>query len=471
MDRSGSQSAASAASELADSRGFVGPISDAHDHGNTDEKNTSKAKDSNGFFSKVSLCIATVLPPGGIAASAFNMASTTLGGGIIGMPAATNSSGLVMGLFYLMLISSVTVFTMHNLSIAAERTNTHTFEEVTRVLLGRGAAYILAAIRAFLGFSACVAFVISLGDIMSSILNGTNAPDFWKEKSGNRVLTVIVWACCMLPLVIPRHVDSLRHVSTCAVTFMVYFVIVIVVHSCLNGLPENIKSVSVGKSDTAEIILFNTGNKAIEGLGVFMFAFISQVTAYEVYVDMKDRSVRKFVIAATVANALCFVLYALTAFFGYMDFGRDVTDSILLMYDPVNEPEMMVAMVGILVKLCVSYALLAMALRNSLYSIVGVTADKLPFWKHCVTVLVLSGIILLLGLFIPKINTVFGFAGSITGGSLGFIFPALLVMYSGDFTWQKVGPAYYIATYLLLAGGVFVIVFGTGATIWGAAVG
>ncbi|CBH13846.1 amino acid transporter, putative [Trypanosoma brucei gambiense DAL972] len=428
-------------------------------------------KDGGGCFAKVSLFMATIIPPGGIAASAFNIASSTIGAGIVGLPSAANSSGLVMAMIYLIIITAMSVFTMHNLAVAADKSSARTFEEITGKLLGRGASYCLAGVRAFHGFSGCVAYVISVGDILSATLKGTNAPDFLKQKSGNHLLTSLMWLCFMLPLVIPRHIDSLRHVSTIAVSFIIYLVIVIVVHSCMNGLPENIKNVSVGKDDNAEIILFNSGNRAIEGLGVIMFAYVCQVVAVEIYMDMTDRSPRRFVLASAIALGICFTLYVMTSFFGYMDFGRAVTGSVLLMYDPVNEPAIMVGFVGVLVKLCASYALLGMACRNGLYSIVGWDADKVAFWKHCIAVVTLSVVMLLCGLFIPNINTVLGFAGSISGGSLGFLFPALLVMYSGGFTWQKVGPFYYLTTYAVLLTGVIAIVFGTGATIWGTATG
>nr|CCC94610.1 unnamed protein product [Trypanosoma congolense IL3000] len=420
-----------------------------------------------GPFESVTKRVAAVIPPGGVFASAFNIAATTLGAGIFGLPAAANGSGLVMALFYLLLINCMTIYSMHNLAVAAERSKAQTYEGVTFVLLGKWAAYIIAGVRAFDGFTSCIAYIISVGDIFSSILKDTNAPDFLKSNAGNRLLTSLLWLCCMLPLVIPRHIDSLRHVSTFAVSFMVYFVIVIVIHSCMNGLPENIKSVSVGKSDDAEIILFNSGNAAIEGLGVFMFSYTCQDTAYEVYMDMKDRSIKKFVIASTIAMTMCTVLYALTVFFGYLDFGRQTTGSILLMYDPVKEPAIMVGMVGVLIKLLASYALLAMACRNALYSFTNRHVGAMPFWKHCVSVVAISVSALLFGLFIPKVNTVLGFAGSVTGGSLGYIFPALLLMYSGGFTVQKVGVVNFLSAYVLLITGVIGVVFGTGATIWG----
>ncbi|CBH13848.1 amino acid transporter 1, putative [Trypanosoma brucei gambiense DAL972] len=424
-------------------------------------------KDGGGCFARVSLFMATIIPPGGIAASAFNIGSTTVGAGIFGLPAAANSSGLVMAMIYLIIITAMTIFSIYALGVAAERTNIRTYEGVARALLGPWGAYYTAATRAFFSFSACVAYVISVGDILSATLKGTNAPDFLKQKSGNRLLTSLMWLCFMLPLVIPRHIDSLRHISTIAFILMIYTVVVVVVHSCMNGLPENIKNVSVGKNDNAEIILFNSGNRAIEGLGVIMFAYLFQVVALEVYENMTNRSVGRFVIASAIALGICFTLYVMTSFFGYLDFGRAVTGSVLLMYDPVNEPAIMVGFVGVLVKLCVSYALLGLACRNALYDVIGWDFREVAFWKHCIAVVTLSVVMLLCGLFIPKINTVLGFAGSISGGSLGFILPSLLVMYSGGFTWQKVGPFYYLTTYAVLLTGVIAIVFGTGCAIWG----
>ncbi|CBH10805.1 amino acid transporter, putative [Trypanosoma brucei gambiense DAL972] len=429
---------------------------------------SQEQREGTGFLARMSTFVATAIPPGGIAASAFNIASSTVGAGIVGLPSAANSSGLVMAIVYLIIITVMTIFSIYALGVAADKTKTHDFEGVAKVLFGAKGSYLVAATRAFHGFSGCVAYIISVGDILSAILKGTDAPNFLKEKWGNRLLTFIMWLCFMLPLAIPREVNSLRYVSTFAVSFIVYLVIVIVVHSCMNGLPENIKNVSVGRNDVAAIVLFNSGNKAIEGLGVFIFAYVSQITAYEVYVGMTNRSVGKFVMASTIAMAVCFTMYVLTAFFGYLDFGRDVTGSVLLMYDPVKEPAIMVGFVGLLVKLFASYALIGMACRNALYSIIGWDAEKVIFWKHCVAVVTLSVIMLLCGLFIPNINTVLGLAGSISGGLLGFIFPALLLLYAGGFTWQKVGPFHYIATYTLLLSGVLAIVFGTGASIWGA---
>ncbi|ESL05544.1 amino acid transporter [Trypanosoma rangeli SC58] len=437
---------------------------------NAPSENQSPAP--NCFLAKLKTCVNVVIPPGGILASAFNLASSSIGAGILGLPLAANKSGVVMAIVYLAIITFLTIYSVYALGVAAQRTKIRSYEAVALALMGRWFALFVASIRVFHGFSACVAYVISIGDIFHNVLEGREGVSkFLKEKSGNRLLTVLVWLCAMMPLVIPKHIDSLRYFSTFAVSFIIYFVVVIVVHSCTHGLSENIHNVSMGKDDNSAVVLFNSGNEAVEGLGVFIFAYVCQVNAYEVYWDMKNPTLPRFTLAAGIGMTLCFLLYGMTSFFGYMDFGKKVDGSILLMYHPLDEPEVLVAYIGVLSKLCASYALLFMACRNAIYHGLGWELDKLPYWKHCIAVTVISVIALLCGLFIPRIQIVLGFAGSISGGCISFLFPALFVMYSGDWTRKKVGAFHYILTYVMLVAGVIGIVFGTGATIYNTVLG
>lgn len=92
----------------------------------------------------------------------------------------------------------------------------------------------------------------------------------------------------MFPLIVPKHVDSLRIASMFAVAFMVFFSIVIVVHSCLNGLSVNTKFVKTNDVDYATdapntVYLFRTGNAVVPSVGVFMFAFLCQINALEIF--------------------------------------------------------------------------------------------------------------------------------------------------------------------------------------------
>ncbi|ORC86760.1 amino acid transporter, partial [Trypanosoma theileri] len=159
-----------------------------------EETSLSRKQKKNSFLVKLDQLVATVIPPGGVRASAFNLAACSVGAGILGLPAATNKSGLVMALLYHIVITFFTIYSMNALGVAAQRTQIRTFEGVARALLGRWCAYLAAAVRAIQSLSGCVAYVISVGDIFSTIIKHTpSAPEFLRSTAGNRLLTVGVW--------------------------------------------------------------------------------------------------------------------------------------------------------------------------------------------------------------------------------------------------------------------------------------
>ena len=488
------------------------------------------------FQDKFFKIVYRVVPPGGILSGAFNMASSSIGAGILGLPGATNSAGLVLSIIFLAIITFFSVFSMYIIAIALNKTNIPSFEGMARWLFPRGhyaLSYWAAFIRCFHGFSGCVAYVICVGDILRPIFEevhkrqpNNSSVKFLDTTSGNRLLTTLLWLCVMFPLMIPKHVDSLRYASTFAVSFILYFSVAVFIHSCMNGLSDGKNHVKVTdadgdpEDDDRIIFLFRTGNVLLSSIGVFMFAYVCQINAYEVWWDMRPeiRTPWNFMWSALIGMLITGFIYMVIAIFGYLDFGSSIgSKSILLMYNPVNEPQMMVAYIGILVKLCVAYALLGGAARNSIYYLIGwqkrygsqnavaqedqlseecvnmpishsqdedakhTTAgraaqvigeedttyiDNIPFVKHLIAVVAFCVASLLCGLFIPKITTVFGFAGAISGGFLAFIFPALFYMYAGGFTVQQEGRLNYYITYLLLICGVIGIVFGLAGTIY-----
>ncbi|ESL11522.1 amino acid permease, partial [Trypanosoma rangeli SC58] len=169
-----------------------------------------------------------VMPYGGILSSAFNLASSTLGAGIVALPAAFQMSGIAMSVLYLLAVAAMVVYSFVLLTIVGERTGLRSYEKVTRQLLGRGADYVLAVLMWLLCFGGDVSYVISmLGIIQGFVNNSVSAPAFLKTLPGNRLLTSIVWLFLMFPLCLPKEINSLRIVSTIAVLFIVLFAICI----------------------------------------------------------------------------------------------------------------------------------------------------------------------------------------------------------------------------------------------------
>lgn len=239
---------------------------------------------------------------------------------------------------------------------------------------------------------------------------------------------------------------------------IVYFAFCVLAHSLTNGArrPEAF----------SELAIVRTGNDALQGLGSFMFVFIVQANAFELRHEMIDRKVSSYTLYSFYSILMCAILYIMVGFFGYLDFGSRVKDSVLTLYDPATHSYMAVAYVGIVIKICVSFTLHIIPMRDAIYYFFQCDALTMPYWKHSMIIFIPSSLALVCGLFIPALNTVLGLVGSLCGGTICFVLPALFYMYSGSFSVGRVGWVNYISTYCLLFAGVVIIVFGTGATVF-----
>lgn len=399
-----------------------------------------------------------IIPYGGILSSGINMASSTLGAGIVGLPSAFQYAGIGMAIIYLVVVSILTVYSIMLLSIVGERTGLRSWSQIARTLLGRGADYFLVFVMWFLCFGGDVSYVISLlGLFKAFLVNSSATSDFFKSDGGAKLVTALVWLVLIFPLCLLREINSLRMISFIAVIFIVFFVLTLVIHSG-QYLHAN------GARD--DLVYFQTGNLAAFGLSLFMFGFIAQVNTFEIFREMYKPSVRRMTLSALWGVGMCAALYFFAGFFGYMNFGSTLTDSVLDKYDPIDNKLMAVSYAGIILKISVGFVLHMIPARDAVYYLMKTDVRSVPFW---VNALVSGGqaiLALIAGLFIPYITTVFGLLGGFCGGFIGFVFPALFVMYAGGFSVRETGWGHYLGTYFLLLCGVVGIVFGTGVSIY-----
>ncbi|AYU81246.1 putative amino acid transporter aATP11 [Leishmania infantum JPCM5] len=419
-----------------------------------DEVRGAKRRARRNIFSRI---FNAIIPHGGLLSGAVNLACVTLGAGIMSIPSAFNTSGIIMAVFYLVIITSLTVLSITLLSNAMEKTGIYSFEGLARALFGRGGDIVAAVLMWILCFGASVGFVIAIGDILKPIFAHPKVPPFLQEKSGRRCIMSGVWLLFMLPLVLPKKINSLRYMSAVGVFFIVFFVICAIYHSIVYGLKDGIRK---------DLVMVRPGNEAVSGLSIFCFSYLCQVNVGRIIVENTERTTRMITLQAILSCSICATLYFLTGFFGYADFGPSLKGNILERYSPYQSPIFFVVFPGIIVKLCASFSLDMLACRTALFQVMHWDVETMPYWKHTLVSVPMAIGALILGLFVPDINIVFGLAGALSGGFIGFVFPALFVMYAGSWNLKKVGIWYYLATYFLLICGVVSIVFGTVSTVY-----
>lgn len=399
-----------------------------------------------------------LIPYGGDLSGILNLASVTLGAGIISIPSAFRAAGILMATFYLVAVTCLTIYSIRLLARASEKTGLKSFETLAFGLFGRFGDVFCAVLMILLCFGGSVGYLIAVKNIFTVLFDRDSVSDYFKSSGGIRLAVALVWLVCMFPLVFPKDVNSLRYISAVGVLFIVLFVFSIVVYSCISisdhGLPENVN-------------LAASGNAGVSGLGLFVFAYLCQVNTFKIFHEMKPTSsVNRLTIQAMVSCFTCGTMYFLCGFFGYMNFGESMVGSILLKYDPYAEPIFFVCYIGLIIKLTAAYALNMLACRTSLFATLRMDVPSMPYWKHSLISCPFAVVSLLCGLFFDDITVVFGLSGALCGGFIGFIFPALYIMYAGNWSRETVGWVSYLATYLLLIAGVVAVIFGTGDSIY-----
>ncbi|KPA85608.1 putative amino acid transporter aATP11 [Leptomonas pyrrhocoris] len=336
-----------------------------------------------------------IMPPGGLASGVFNLASGSMGAGILGLPAAFQSSGVITGTILLIIVFFMTVYTMRLLALVYEKTGIRGYELTARYLFGRGGDIFTAVIMFLKCIGACIAYVTSVGDLWHAFLNDDRVPERYQSDSFQRVLTSVTFVVLMLPLSLPRQINTLRYFSLFGVTFILFFVVCLTVHSATHGLKNG---------NLSKVKLFNTGNAAMGGLGQFVFAFLCQSNAYQVFNETTKPSVRFFELQCFISMLICTVFYWLTAFFAYADFGDRAGTPLLRLYRPLTDYYLAVAYVGIAFKLCVAFALHILPCRDAVHHLVGWDIRTVAWWKNALLCTFLSLVSLLCGLFIPNVN-------------------------------------------------------------------
>jgi amino acid permease len=399
---------------------------------------------------------ASVIPRGGVASSCFNLCCSTLGASTIALPGAFKACGLALGPVLLVLFAACTVFSIRLLCITAELSGHDSYEQMARHLVGRFFDHLSTFVMIIFCWGCGVSYICATSDLVQPLLEG-HVPDFWVSEWGVRLITVSFWCVTMLPLALMREINSLRYVSFFGVMAIVYFIIVMVAHSATHGMKDG------GFRDVA---VFGNGGSTLVGVGLIMFTFCCQPNVLEVYSELRVRTVKHMTKIGSIAMGISTTLYLIAGLFGYVDFGPRVHGTVLDNYDLHDSPALYVAYACLAIKLTAAHTLCIAPTRDSiLYELrLGTYHTAKPTYRMIISAL-LSCSALLVALFIPSLQLLFGFLGALCGSLLGFVFPAVFALRTQGWR-EQATPLDRVGTYALLAIGVVVFLFGTAASIY-----
>jgi amino acid permease len=358
----------------------------------------------------------------------FSLVQTSVGAGMLSIPYAFRSMGLVLGIFVTVFVAILSFYTLWLTIKASETVREYDFKSVADKLLGRFAGIPYEIFVFVICYGAATVYLIIIGQLL---------PDVFKSWLGrNSVLAdKYYWtAIMMIPTVILCALPAIGVLSNFAI-FSVLSAFYIVLVIIIKFFDVAVK----GQLTLAGVNLMPTD--VFEAFGAFPILFLSfgcHLTVLTLYKDMKDRTPTKMTISAGVNVFIVLMIYLVLGITGLIIFKGNTFDNVLKNFDP-NEIYATIAKFGLTVQLVLSYATLHFACRESIQTIFfkNWTFD---WFRWILIEIILIGSMLGIAAMFSEIVTLFSLVGAVAGVFVFYIFPSLLYL-RAEKSWPKRIPA------------------------------
>ncbi|KAB0403559.1 hypothetical protein E2I00_009334 [Balaenoptera physalus] len=299
----------------------------------------------------------------------------------------------------------------------------------------------------------------AISEFLSGDHNGTFFPDRSWYLDGETLL-IIICVAIVFPLALLPKIGFLGYTSSLSFFFMVFFALVIIIKKWSIPCPLTLNSVEQysqisNATDDCKPKLFHFSKESAYAIPTMAFSFLCHTSILPIYCELQRPSKKRMQNVTNTAIALSFLIYFISALFGYLTFYDSVASELLQGYSKYLPHDVVV----MTVKLCILFAvLLTVPLIHfpARKALMMMFFSNFPFsWiRHSLITVALNIFIVLLAIYVPDIRNVFGVVGSSTSTCLIFVFPGLfyLKLSREDFlSWKKFG-AFVLLIFGILVG-------------------
>ncbi|ELK36389.1 Sodium-coupled neutral amino acid transporter 2 [Myotis davidii] len=201
----------------------------------------------------------------------------------------------------------------------------------------------------------------------------------------------------------------LGYTSGFSLSCMVFFLIVVIykkfqIPCIVPGLNATSANSTNADMCTPKYVTFNS--KTVYALPTIAFAFVCHPSVLPIYSELKDRSQKRMQMVSNISFFAMFLMYFLTAIFGYLTFYENVQSDLLHKYQSKDDVLILTVRVAVIVAVILTVPVLFFTVRSSLFELAKKT--KFNLCRHIFVTIILLVIINLLVIFIPSMKDIFG---------------------------------------------------------------
>lgn len=407
----------------------------------------------------------------------FNLATTIIGAGIMALPATMRVLGMPIGALIIILMGVLSEITIEMVVHYLALMKVWTFGDLVGEACGWAARAVAQICIVINNAGILIVYLIIMGDVLSGSHNHIGVFEGWTGRVGwwnNRKLTVLLSMVFVLaPLSSVRRIDSLKFSSAASVALALFFVF-------LSSAIALVKMVE-GKLEIPRMLPSFASKRAILELltviPIMSNAFVCHFNVPPIYLELTDRSPAKMFKVGRLTAILCVLVYMATALSGYLLFGDLTNSDVLANFDanlgvPFSRVLDDVIRIGYALHLMLVFPVIHFSLRQTIDAVCFPGAQPLAEsrFRFPVLTVVLLTLTFVGSTVIPNIWVAFQFTGATTGLSLGFFFPAVVVIRS-KFKRGKHAHESLPLAWTVLVMAVVVSVLGVGTQIYNVTTG
>ncbi|XP_010889000.1 sodium-coupled neutral amino acid transporter 5 isoform X1 [Esox lucius] len=381
--------------------------------------------------------------------SIFNLSNAIMGSGILGLAYAMSNTGIILFLVLLLFIAILSAYSIHLLLRSAGFVGIRAYEQLGQRAFGQAGKVLAGSIITIhnVGAMSSYLFIVKseLPLVIQAFLGLTENPGQWYLNG--KYLIIIVSFFIILPLSLMRHLGYLGYTSGFSLSCMLFFLISVIYkkfeilcplekeitsfnHSSY-GLNESLSNHSFlanssFEKDFCEPKLITINTQTAYTIPILAFAFVCHPEVLPIYTELKNANKKRMQTVANISILAMFVMYGLTAIFGYLTFFGNVESELLHTYIQVDPLDTLILCVrlAVLVAVTLTVPVVLFPIRRALLQLLF---PEKPFhWARHVTIaMCLLVVVNLLVIFVPTIQYIFGVIGSTSAPSLIFILPGI----------------------------------------------
>nr|XP_033706971.1 probable sodium-coupled neutral amino acid transporter 6 isoform X2 [Tursiops truncatus] len=371
--------------------------------------------------------------------SVFNLMNAIIGSGILGLAYVMAHTGILGFSFLLLIVALLASYSVHLLLSLCIQTAVTSYEDLGLFAFGLPGKMVVAGTIIIQNIGAMSSYLLiiktELPAAISEFLSGDHSGSWYLD---GETLLIIICVAIVFPLALLPKIGFLGYTSSLSFFFMVFFALVI-----------------SNATDACKPKLFHFSKESAYAIPTMAFSFLCHTSILPIYCELQRPSKKRMQNVTNTAIALSFLIYFISALFGYLTFYDSVASELLQGYSKYLPHDVVV----MTVKLCILFAvLLTVPLIHfpARKALMMMFFSNFPFsWiRHSLITIALNIMIVLLAIYVPDIRNVLGVVGSSTSTCLIFVFPGLfyLKLSREDFlSWKKLG-AFVLLIFGILVG-------------------